>query len=85
MDDSVPYLGLFYRLTKSASAVYRGDGKPLCLHLDPGSLVQLTSYPYDQGRLIDVLHKDRTLVMFMEDVLTGEIVKFDVGGKKGLC
>ena len=65
--------GQCYRLTKSASALYRGDGKPLCLHLASGSLVKLTSGPYEQGRLIEVWYQGRTLVMFVEDILAAQI------------
>jgi hypothetical protein len=81
MNDSILRLGLLYRLTKPAAAVYQGEGKPLCLHLAVGSLVQLASCAYDQGRLIDVLHQGRVLVMFVEDVLKGELVEFETTEK----
>jgi hypothetical protein len=71
MGNSALRCGQRYRLTKSASALYQSDGKPLCLHLASGSLVKLTRGPYEQGRLIEVWHQGRTLVMFVEDILAG--------------
>ena len=74
MDERIVRLGLFYQLRNPASAIYQSDGKPLCVHLDLGSRVQLASFPDEQGKLIEVLHKGRQLVMFAEDVQRGDLL-----------
>lgn len=74
MNNRVMRLGLHYRLRKSASALYQENGKTLCLHLAPGSLVQLAGSADEQGRLIEVLYEGRQLMMFVEDVLRGDLL-----------
>ena len=76
------HCGQRYRLTKAASAVDRGDGKPSCLSLASGSLVELASGPDQQQRLIAVRHQGRMLVMFVEDILAGELVTVEASDSR---
>ena len=84
MDDRIVCLRLFYRLRNPVSALYQNDAKALYVHLAPGSRVQLASFPDEQGKLIEVLHEGRRLVMRAEDVQRGDLlVRVEGDGQGG--
>jgi hypothetical protein len=63
-------IGKRYRLLKPASAVYRGNAniKPSCVHLPIGSIIHVTDGYDDDQHLVGVVHENRQLLMFIEDI-----------------
>jgi hypothetical protein len=71
-----PMVGNRYRLLKPASAVYPGE-KPSCVHLPQGSIIRVIEAHVDGARLVGVVHEDRRLLMFVEDICNGEMAARD--------